>query len=64
MRTITVALANVQRKDGEWVVLRKGDPLPEQVTAEETARLDGLGAISPEPAAAPKKSSSKPDKEG
>lgn len=63
MRTITVAIANVQRKDGEWVVLFKGDPLPEQVTAEETHRLDGLGALTPEPAA-PKKSASKPDKEG
>lgn len=63
MRTITVAIANVQRKDGEWVVCFKGDPLPTQVSEEETVRLDRLGALSPGTAAT-KKSASKPDKEG
>lgn len=64
MRTITVALANVQRSDGEWIVLRHGDPLPEGIRTDETDRLDRIGAISPPPPATAKKSASKPDKEG
>lgn len=64
MRTIAVALANIQCKGGEWVVLHKGDPLLTEVTAEEVTRLDAIGALTPDTTGPKKSASQKPDKEG